>query len=199
MVVTATGRENNAYASAEGAYFSDAFFSCMAESGNLKSCFDEGMTAVTIAGVSQTPWLDDNADGVFTTGDGSLASTRKLTRFFGSVRPQIRSAQVTVNGSSGVLEAEVKAGAEAIRLVWAAVYPPSFQEPGGVTLNLNVPVVRLELVSGTTDQYRANYTNGFTEDGDYRIVFYAQDRVGISAVPKLAGDGPALYLPTIHH
>ena len=152
---------------------------------------------MTIAGVSQTPWLDDNADGVFTTGDGSVASPQAdaLLRL---VRPQIRSSQVTVNGSSGVLEAEVKAGAEAIRLVWAAVYPPSFQEPDGVTLNLNVPVVRLELVSGTTDQYHANYTNGFTEDGDYRIVFYAQDRVGISAVPKLAGDGPTLYLPTIH-
>lgn len=45
-----------------------------------------------------------------------------------------------------------------------------------------------------------SYVNGFTESGDYRIVLYAQDRLGIHATPKLAGDAPGgtLYLPLIN-
>ncbi|HXF60243.1 MAG TPA: fibronectin type III domain-containing protein, partial [Caldilineaceae bacterium] len=198
VVVTSTGRVNNAYASADGAYFSDAFFSCLADSGNLKTCFDEGMDAVTLAGVDQTPWLDDNADGVFSNGDGSVAAARSVTSFFSSVRPQITSTSIAFDGSSGLLRAQVAPGAESIRLVWAAVYPPSFQEPDAVTLNLNVPVVRLEPVAGSPGRYEFNYINGFSEQGDYRIIFYAQDRLGINAKPVGAGATPTLYLPNVN-
>jgi hypothetical protein len=81
--------------------------------------------------------------------------------------------------------------------VWAAVFPPSFQEPGDVTLNLNVPVVRLEPDPATPGRYTFPYTNGFTEQGEYRVVFYAQDRVGINAVPRREGEQSLLYLPMI--
>jgi hypothetical protein len=198
VVVTSTGRVNNAYASADGAYFSDAFFSCLADSSNMKTCFDEGVAAVALAGVDQTPWLDDNGDGVFSVGDGSVAAGRTVTRFFSSVRPRIVSSNVNIQGTSGMLTAQVDAGAESVKLVWAAVYPPSFKEPEGVTLNLNVPVVRLEPVEGSPGQYQFNYVNGFTEQGDYRVVFYAQDRVGINAPPVRAGDLPSIYLPVIN-
>jgi hypothetical protein len=198
VVITSTSRDKNAYASADGAFFSDAFFSCLADSGTIKACFDEASIAVTLAGVEQTPWLDDNADGVPNSGDGSLASARTLTRFFSSVRPRILETNVEINGSNGVLTARVEPGAEALRLVWAAVYPPSFKEPEGVTLNLNMPVVRLEPDPNTPGLYRFNYTNGFTEAGDYRIVFYAQDRLGINATPKRAGDVDGIYLPLIN-
>jgi hypothetical protein len=92
----------------------------------------------------------------------------------------------------------VEAGAETLRLVWAAVYPPSFQEPSGVTLNLNVPIVRLEPDPTTPGRFAFNYVDGFTEQGDYRVVFYAQDRLGIGAPPRRHGDaGEQLYLPVI--
>jgi len=197
VVVTSTGRVNNAYASADGAFFSDAFFSCLADSGSVKACFDEAVSAVALTGVDQTPWLDDNADGVPNSGDGATASQRTITRFFSSVRPQIKSTTVTRNGQSGLLTAEVEAGAEAVRLVWAAVYPPSFQEPTGVTLNLNAPIVRLEPDPTTPGRYLFNYIDGFTEQGDYRIIFYAQDRLGIGAMPKRHGAVDQLYLPVI--
>lgn len=198
VVITSTGRVNNAYASADGAFFSDAFFSCLADSGSMKACFDEAATAVALTGVDQTPWLDDNADGVPNSGDGATASQRTLTRFFSSVRPRIMSTDVTRSGQSGLLTAEVEAGAEALRLVWAAVYPPSFQEPSGVTLNLNVPIVRLEPDSTMPGRFAFNYVDGFTEQGDYRVVFYAQDRLGIGAPPRRHGDaGEQLYLPVI--
>lgn len=197
VIITSTDRENNAYASAQGAYFSDAFFSCLADSGNLKACYDQGVAAVTAIGVAQVPWLDDNGDGLSTNNDGTVAQNRVVTRFFSSVRPQITVATLERQGANGTLSATVEEGAEAIDLVWAAIYPPSFQEPDGVTLNLNVPTVRLEADANTPGNYTFIYTNGFTEPGEYRVVFYAQDKEGIHATPRTPGAGGSLYLPLI--
>ena len=196
VIITSTGFNNNAYASAQGAYFSDAFFSCVADSGNLKACFDQGKAAVTTTGVNQTPFLDDNGDGVFNAGDGTEAAKRHVTRFFSSVRPTINAVDVQKNGANGVLSATVAEGAEQTELVWAAIYGPSFQEPADVTINLNVPVVRLEPVTGQPGKFSVNYSNGFLESGDYRIVFYAQDRLGLNAAPVSPGQGQ-LFLPQI--
>jgi len=199
IIITSTSDNKNAYASAEGAYFSDAFFSCIADSQDLKTCFEEGKTAVAATGVSQFPQLDDNGDAVYNTGDGAVAQTRFVTRFFGSLRPTIQSFTVDRQGANGTLSATVKEGAEQIGVVWAAVYPPGFVEPQGVTLNLNVPTVRLEPDPNSEGRYSFNYVNGFTESGDYRIVVYAQDRLGIHATPKRLGDAPqgGIYLPLI--
>ena len=202
VVITSTGRENNAYASAQGAYFSDAFFSCLADSGNLKSCFDQGKAAVSVTGVDQTPWMDDNGDGLYNDADGTVAQGRFVTRFFSAVRPTIVTSQLERNGTSGTLSAEVTAGAEEVEIVWAAIYPPDFQEPDDVTLNLQVPTVRLEPDASAQNRYTFNYINGFAESGDYRVVFYAQDRLGIHAQPRLPGDNQPspdhqIYLPMI--
>ena len=199
IIITSTSDNKNAYASAEGAYFSDAFFSCIADSQDLKTCFEEGKTAVAATGVSQFPQLDDNGDAVYNTGDGAVAQTRFVTRFFGSLRPVIQTFTVDRQGANGTLSATVKEGAEQIGVVWAAVYPPGFVEPQGVTLNLNVPTVRLEPDPNSEGRYTFNYVNGFTESGDYRIVVYAQDRLGIHATPKRLGDAPqgGVYLPLI--
>ena len=199
IIITSTSDNKNAYASAEGAYFSDAFFSCIADSQDLKTCFEEGKAAVATTGVSQFPQLDDNGDAVYNNGDGAVAQTRFVTRFFGSLRPTIQRFTVERQGANGTLSATVKEGAEQVGVVWAAVYPPGFVEPQGVTLNLNVPTVRLEPNPNAEGQYTFNYVNGFTESGDYRVVLYAQDRLGIHATPRLAGEGPAgaLYLPLI--
>jgi hypothetical protein len=198
VIISSTGRENNAYASAEGAYFSDAFFSCAADSNNLKLCFDQAVDAVAATGVNQTPWLDDNGDGVSNEGDGVVAQGRVLTRFFSSVRPQISNVTVERQGANGVLTARVIEGAEEIGLVWAVVIPPGFVEPSDVTLNLNVPTVRLEPTSDESDIYRFTYQNGFLAEGDYRIVFYAQDRLGIHALPRREGQQDLLFLPLIN-
>lgn len=199
VIITSTGRENNAYASAQGAYFSDAFFSCVADSNTLKVCFDQAVSAVAATGVNQTPWLDDNGDGLFNSQDGSIAQNRRVTSFFSSIRPQIASVQVTKQGQAdGVLGANVVAGVEEVELVWAAIYPPGFTEPDGVTLNLNVPTVRLEADPTVEGRYVASYPNGLPANiSDYRIVFYAQDRLGINAQPRRNGQIEPIYLPVI--
>jgi hypothetical protein len=197
VIITSTGRENNAYASAEGAFFSDAFFSCMADSGSLKGCFDEATTAVGATKVDQTPWLDDNGDAQFTDADGSVAQGRTFTKFFASTRPVIASATLDRQGTSGVISAVVQEGLDEIDLVWAAVFPPSFQEPSDVTINLNAPIVRLEQSPDDSTRYSFNYTGGFSEDGEYRVIVYAQDTGGIHAAPKTVGDVNGIYLPII--
>jgi hypothetical protein len=197
VIITSTGFNNNAYASAQGAYFSDAFFSCVADSGDLKACFDQGKAAVTTTGVNQTPFLDDNGDGVYNAGDGTFAANRHVTRFFSSVSPSIASVDVQRNGANATLRATVTEGAEETELVWAAIYAPSFQEPLDVTINLNVPALKLEPVAGQPGQFTVNYTNGFLEDGDYRIIFYAQDRLGLNAIPVSPGGSQQLFLPTV--
>jgi hypothetical protein len=202
VIITSTGFNNNAYASAQGAYFSDAFFSCLADSGHLEDCFNEGKDAVSITGVNQTPMLDDNGDGIYNAGDGLVARERYVTRFFSSVRPSIAASNVQQTGVNGVLSTTVQEGAEVVDLVWAVVFPPSFQEPpGDPTLNLNVPVVRLEPVPNQKGQFQVSYPNGFIEDGDYRIIFYAQDRLGVNAKPLRQGDTPdtehSIFLPMV--
>ncbi|HMN29270.1 MAG TPA: C13 family peptidase, partial [Caldilineaceae bacterium] len=197
VIITSTGSDNNAYASAEGAYFSDAFFSCVADSNNLKACFDQAVAAVAATGVNQTPWLDDNGDGIYNAGDGGVAQGRVITRFFSSVRPQLGAVTLERTGANGLLTAQVTEGAEEIGLVWAVLFPPSFVEPNEVTLNLNVPTVRLEPVANTPGQYRFTYQNGLLEEGDYRVVFYAQDRLGIHALPRRLGQVDLIYLPIV--
>ncbi len=198
VVITSAGASTNAYASAQGAYFSDAFFSCIVDSNNLKQCYTEANQAVQAAGTLQTPWMDDNGDGVSNASDGSIAELRRVTHFFSSLRPVIEDTNVDKQGVNGTLTATVEEGAEALDVVWAAVYPPSFQEPSDVTINLNVPVVRLEAVPDNPGHFAVDYPNGFSEAGDYRVLFYAQDRLGINAQPLQPGGSPhSIYLPMV--
>jgi len=198
VVITSTNRDFNAYASAQGAYFSDAFFSCISASGSLKACFDQARAAVQTTGNRQAPLMDDNGDGILSPLDGAIAQGRYVTRFFGANPPHILSATVSVAAGSGALEAQVEAGSEPVELVYAAVYPPSFEEPSSTTLDLGAPLLRLEPVAGQTGRYRVSYPGGFGEQGAYRVVFYAQDQSDNQAQPKQVTTGPkALYLPVV--
>ncbi len=198
VVITSTDRNNNAYASAQGAYFSDAFFSCLAASNTLKTCFEQARAAVLASGTSQSPWMDDNGDATFNSADGTIAQARYVAHFFGATPPQLVGASVAVTGTTGTLSAQVAQGGEPVQLVWAAIYAPSFVEPTETTLNLGVPTVRLDPVAGSPGTYRAVYPNGFTETGSYRVVFYAQDRASMQAQPAIViVGGHKMFMPLI--
>ncbi|MCO6450766.1 MAG: DNRLRE domain-containing protein, partial [Caldilineales bacterium] len=198
VVITSTNRENNAYASVQGAYFSDAFFSCVAGSNNLRKCFEQAKSAVLSTGNLQAPWIDDNGDGLFSSLDGDQAQTRYVSQAFGMEAPHFLETSVVLQSAtnSGTLTARVEKGSEDIELVWAAVYAPSFQEPTATTLELGVPLLALSPVAGQPNLYRVNYPGGFAEDGAYRVVFYAQDRMQNQAQPQVViTGGEKLYLP----
>jgi hypothetical protein len=200
VIITSTDRDHNAYASTQGAYFSDAFFTCIATSKDLKTCFVQARNAVTVNPNGQSPWMDDNGDAQFNASDGSVAQGRYVAKFFGASGPAITSATVTVNGTSGVLSANVRQGSAVIETVWAAIYAPSFQPPAGTTLELGVPVKKLEPVPNMPGQYTSTYPNGFTEVGQYRVVFYARDKADGYAIPTLVVPGAPskkVFLPLI--
>jgi hypothetical protein len=201
VIITSTDRDHNAYASASGAYFSDAFFTCIASSKDLKTCFNLARAAVTVSPNGQSPWLDDNGDHLYNGADGSVAQTRYVAKFFGASPPQISSANVEVNGSNGTLTAQVQEGSAKIDTVWAAIYAPSFQEPSGTTLNLGVPVVQLQADPIVSGKYTTTYPNGFTEQGQYQVVFYARDKSDDYATPKSVIPGAPLsetvFLPVV--
>jgi hypothetical protein len=195
VVMSSTGRTNNAYASAQGAYFSDAFFSSVVASNSLLTSFNQAKSAVDATGNNQTPWLDDNGDGLSNPADGTIASSRYVASYFGTLLPDITAASVSLAGSSGTIEATVLRGDEAIDIVWAAVYAPSFQEPAYTSLELGVPLIELEADPLQEDVYSASY-NAFSEEGVYRVVIYAADEVGNQGQPKSIQTGDqVVYLP----
>ena len=184
VVIASTGKVNNAYASAQGAYFSDAFFSAIAESSDLLTSFDSGREAVEAAGFSQTPWLDDNGDALSNTSDGAHAANRRVASFFGAIMPQIVDVSASVVDGTGTITAMVERGDESIEIVWAAIYTPSFEEPDFTTLELGVPLVKLVEDEEIEGVYAESY-DGFAETGQYRVVVYAQDRAGNQASPEV--------------
>ena len=113
--------------------------------------------------------------------------------------PTVQHALVSVDGSTGRLAARVEPGAQALDLVWAAVYGPSFREPADTTPNLGVPVVLLQADAQQEGWYRASYPGGFGEAGEYGVVFYAQDEGGMHALPVrvMSATQHALYLPLV--
>jgi hypothetical protein len=193
VIITSTDRLHNAYASAQGAYFSDNFFTCIATSKDLKTCFNQARSAVTVSPNGQSPWMDDNGDNLYNGSDGTVAQTRFVAKFFGASAPAITSADVTINGTSGTLTADVQVGSAVIEMVWAAIYAPSFVPPASTTLDLGVPVVKLNADPGVAGRYTANYPGGFGEVGQYRVVFYARDKTDGYAAPKLVLPGAAQY------
>ena len=81
VIIASTGRTNNAYASADGAYFSDAFFSAVAESKSVLCSFTQAKDAVEMLPNDQTPWLDDNGDGLSNPTDGTYAADRYVASY----------------------------------------------------------------------------------------------------------------------
>ena len=173
----------------QGAYFSDNFFTCIATSKDLKTCFNQARAAVTVSPNGQSPWMDDNGDSQYNGSDGSVAQTRYVAKFFGASPPVITNANVTINGTLGILTADVQEGSAVIEMVWAAIYAPSFVPPAGTTLDLGVPVKKLDADPVVAGRYTASYPNGFTEAGEYRVVFYARDKTDGYAAPRLVIPG----------
>jgi hypothetical protein len=47
------------------------------------------VVAVDVTGNDQTPWLDDNGDGLQNPIDGTFAGEQYVVSFFGSLLPRI--------------------------------------------------------------------------------------------------------------
>ncbi|MBN1580410.1 MAG: pre-peptidase C-terminal domain-containing protein [Anaerolineae bacterium] len=201
VIITSAASDQNAYASSDGAYFSDVFLTALSESQDLYTSFTVAQEAVEATGLWQEPWLDDNGNNTGNdSSDGDVARGRGLAAFFAERPPVIDTVSVpsVIPGPVGAIQAEVRDDIGVSR-VWAVLYPPSFEEPapGDITPELDLPEVTL--TDGNSDgTYDATYS-GFDERGSYQLVVYAEDGAGKQAIPQSATVrvGYEIYLPLV--
>jgi len=194
VVIASTGRTNSAYAApGRGARFSDAFFTALGQSQDLYTAFEWGGAAVEATGLWQTPWLDDDGDGVAnTSSDGEVARGRGLASFAlaGGRPPAVDGVWLPagIQEGQGIIRAQVRDDGNMRQVgVWVVVYPPSFEEPepsaDGTMPELGLPEVALS-DSDEDGEYVGVY-EGFVEEGVYRLVVYAEDGEGNLAQPEV--------------
>ena len=185
VVIASTGTNKNAYASAQGAFFSDAFFTTAAAGGSLLTAFNNGKAAVVANGVDQTPWLDDDANGTYTGGDGAVATARYLSTNFGTVPPTIDRAILTPgrrhrhrqrHGAGRRRQRQVGVGG-GLRPV---LHPAHHHHPVAGRAHGAVDRQRGG-AGGLYGQLRRLHRGG-----NYRVVVYAVDDSDNEAMPKVA-------------
>lgn len=201
VVIAATSSSLNAYPSAQGGHFSDAFWTAIGENQDLKTAFERGKRAVQQTGLLQTPWLDDNGDAIADAQDGALAQTRGLGGAFAGTSPVIDWVTVgEIQNGQAAIQSQVRDDFN-VTQVRVDVYPPDFVEPppspDETTPEITVPTATLTLDSG--DVFSTTYT-GFTQTGQYRLVVYAQDDERNQALPQAVNicvNCTHIYLPLV--
>jgi hypothetical protein len=207
VVIASTGAHAVAYASQDGAFFSDAFVEALGRDISLYSSFQEGRWAAQEAHPSQIPWLDDDGDGSPNEGeDGQEAQRRGFAyrgTFVGGEQwpPYVVWAQVRdVVGDEGVIEAQVEDD-QGVLSVWAVVYKPSYEppDPGVVEEMPQEDLPTVTLLDLDRDGVYSGVYEGFDEVGEYRVVVYAVDGEGLEGRPKEVEvtTGWPIYLPLI--
>ncbi len=203
VVLSSTDVRSLAWASVDGAVFTDSLVAALAEGNTLAASFRQATYAVNVEHPTQRPWLDADGNGVANQQeDFARAGERGFGipgSFDGNWPPYIFSASgtVTVTDGAGVISADVRDDHH-IDKVWAAIYPPSYRPPEASDSLVQevVPTVVLTPTHDTT--YSASHA-GFTEPGAYRIVVYAQDNDFTAARPLAitVRNGYDAWLPTL--
>lgn len=211
VVVASTGAYPAAHASTTGAVFSDAFVAALGRGMSLYASFAEARRATQEAYPSQTPWLDDDGDGIPNEiEDGQVAAQRGFA-YAGTFGPggidwPPYISWATINQLERTIEAEIwiQEG-KAVASAQAWIYPPSYQPPPAGEDMVVEDVEKVPLIDLDGDGVLTADYDFFREMGPYRVVIYATDVDGLSARPKEASlSGPDFsgfthrtYLPLI--
>lgn len=204
VVISSTG----AYALAYGAHdgktiiFSQAFFDALAQGYPLYDAFKAAASNTTAHHIDQTPWLDDDGNGIPNeSGEGKAAATRGFG-VAGTLpnkpwAPYVAAAEVQITtGNRGEILVNVLDD-QSVKAVWAAIYPPSYQPPT-VGAELQFGPLPIPLQARADHWYGALYGQ-FDEIGEYRIVIYAKDELGLQSQPRELRfrSGSQLFLPLV--
>jgi len=208
VIIASTTPDNRAFASDNGAIFSDTFLDQVNAGASLYSAFQQAQWTANQAHSAQYAWMDDNGDGLYSDADGVQAQQRGFA-FAGTFPttqwpPYLRTAQIVAQGikTSGLISVDVRdeLGRNGIVSVYAVVYKPTYVSPdpsGLVFVQETLPTVVL-LDPDRDGIYQGLYEN-FTGLGQYRIVIYAIDSDNLLARPvNLTYTAKhVLYLPSI--
>ena len=206
VIISSTDDANLAWASEKGAQFSDQFISAVTRGQSLYASFQEAKTASAASNPSQQAWIDGDGDAKpLGSGDQYAADQRGFT-FAGtfpvgidSWEPYIVAVEqpVVIDNGRVLLRATVPDDI-AVDQVYTLIYPPSYQAPEASEALVQESLNTVNLLDQGEDVYEAYY-DGFSERGDYRVVFHAKDGQGRSARPVsiLLSTGADVYLPQI--
>lgn len=163
--------------------FSDAFFCAMMMGYDVEQCFEAAAGAMS---TYQVAWIDDDKNGVHQAGiDGGNSAGVYIGASFvaGKDIPQIGLVcgnQLLTGATKATLWADYVVSGYPIERVWCMVVPPG-HVPDPDNPVSDIPQLDLEYNS-TSGRYEAEYT-GFSDEGTYKIVYYAQDIWGSVSLP----------------
>jgi len=197
VVISSTTPQNLAiYSPPAGAESFSFYFLSFAIQGNtLEDCFEWTSLSFSAMGnpAGQSPWLDDNGDGVSNKWDGSVAARNVLGRYpaFGLNAPTILSVattQTVLLNKPVVLWATLDTAVPTTQ-VWAVVVPKNAgYAPGQPVTNLTR--VNLSFNAGL-NRWQATWAPPLAHAGQNTVTYFAmsEDAIGtrLVATPKSAG------------
>jgi hypothetical protein len=184
IVITSCAANEPTYFVAGGfVSFSDAFFSGVILGMNMEACFVQALDAM---GSYQNAWLDDDGNGIYERGvDGLNAAKVELgaTIVAGKDIPQIglvAGNQILEWDTTATLWVDDIASLYPIDRVWCVIISPQHDPDPDDPVS---DIVELELpYNEETGRHGSSY-GGFSQEGTYKVIYYAQDVWGSVSQP----------------
>ncbi len=204
VIIASSDDSWSAYASRDGAYFSDHFLTALQQGRNLFSSFAEAKQDVNHYFAYQNPWLDANGNGMPNEQEDFIIAADRGFAYAGTLLddswpPYIvgATAPITIAKQHGQISVEVRDD-NAVDSVWAVVYAPSYVAPNNEQELTRETAPTMLLTAQGNDRYEVEYP-AFDEVGTYRILIHAKDRLGNLARPveMTVEVGSRIYLPLV--
>ncbi len=205
VVISSTDDENLAWASDDGAIFSDHLLDSLARGESLYISYQNARIASQIAHPNQAAWIDADGDGNGTDDASQTVAAQRGFNFAGTFPdeiwpPFIAEVQQVTPDEEGraVLRAQVRDDVD-VDSVWAVIYPPTYKAPAESEELVQEVLPTAVLLDQGNDWYGARF-DGFREKGIYRVVFFADDNQGTHARPvsvNVMFGSNTVYLPLV--
>jgi len=199
VIIASTSATMVAFASPDGAVFSDAFISGLERGLSLYGAFEEGKEAHPI----QVPWLDDDGDGIANGPDDGQEAAHRGFAYAGTFPeeqwpPYVVWARVgPVVAGRSVITAEIQDD-KSVLAASAVIYKPSYQLPTGDEM-VQETLPSVTLLDQDGDHVYTGLYERFDEIGEYRVVIYAVDGESLKGRPRVirVSTGSKVYLPLV--
>ncbi|MDM8523901.1 SMP-30/gluconolactonase/LRE family protein [Desulfococcaceae bacterium HSG8] len=187
IVLSSTGEDQPAYFLSGGDIsFSNFFWKRVLNGENILDAFLNTWNAISLLCKDQTPYLDDNGNGIGNeNSDGRLAEryTIGVGIMMGADDPTIGSVspgQTLEGETSAAIRVEDVTTTGTLDRVWGIITPPDYSPDQPSEPVTDLPVFPLGHVGG--GRYEGTYDD-FSLFGTYRIVLYAMDEDGNISLP----------------
>ncbi|MEM7127434.1 MAG: CARDB domain-containing protein [Chloroflexota bacterium] len=189
VIVTSTNALNVAYASENGAHFSDHFFSALQQGHHIFGGYWEANESVKRSHGLQRPQIDGDGNGLPNEDTDFLIASQRS--FFISSTPvesnvwppyiEQFSELSSISDDQVTLRAQIRDDLPNIK-AWAVIYPPTYTPPANSSELVPETLEKVDLTVGSGDLFQGIYSN-LSTPGQYRIVVHAEDQNGLRARP----------------